>query len=78
MRHDRARHDGPEQFPAGRVLQGFHAAAQRVDQAVARGFVGQVALDLVIQHIVDDIGQRRIPGGALVEGMVAWLILLLL
>ncbi len=50
-----ARYDGPQQFCAGRVFQCFQAAAQGVDQAVACRFVGQVAVNGVIQNIIGNV-----------------------
>ena len=41
---------GPEQLGAGRVRERLEAAAERVDQAVARGVVGLVAVDLELRR----------------------------
>ncbi|CAG9196978.1 hypothetical protein BCAR13_120040 [Paraburkholderia caribensis] len=63
VRDDRAGHDRSHQLGAGRVGQGFESAAERVDQAIARRLQRKIALELVIQHIVDDIDQYCIRIG---------------
>src|SRR5690606_35521078 len=62
--HNGAGHDGAQQLGAGRVVQRLQAAAQGVDQAVAGGLEGQGAVDLIVQHIVDDVDQDLIGLGA--------------
>ena len=60
MRHHGSRHDRPQQLGAGRILQRLQPAAQRIDQAIARRFVGEIALDLVAQRIVGDVREDLI------------------
>ena len=65
VRHDRARHDRAEQLGAGGILERLEAAAERVDQAVAGGFVGELAGDLVLRGRSRRCrpGPCRAPGG---------------
>ena len=69
VRHDRARHDRAHQFGAGRIFQRFQTAAERVDQAVARGVVGDFGVDLVFGHVIDDVDQDFIGLGTDVGDM---------
>ena len=57
VRHDGAGNDRAEQLGAGRIGQRLEAAPQRVDQAVARGFVRFAAFDLVARRVVGDVDQ---------------------
>ena len=43
--HHRARHNGPEQLGAGRILERLEAAGERIHQAIARGLIGRRARD---------------------------------
>ena len=63
---DGARHDGSQELGAGRILERLEAAAKRVDQAGARGRVGQFALDLVVQRVIGDVGEDFVGCGAFV------------
>ena len=62
--HHGAGDDGPYELGAGRVFEGLKPAAQRVDQAVARGLVSNAALDLVLGDVVDDVDKDFIGLGA--------------
>ncbi len=62
--HDGAGHDGAEQLGAGGVIKRLQAAAERIDQAVARRLVGEVGLDVVAKDIIDDVGKDGIGFGA--------------
>ena len=64
--NDGAGDDGAEELGAGGVLEGFKAAAERVDEAVLRGGVGEVAVDLVVEGVVGDVGEDFVGGGAVV------------
>ena len=57
VRHDGAGNDRAEQLGARRIGQRLEPAAQRVDQAVARGFVRFAAFDLVARRVVGDVDQ---------------------
>ena len=67
--HRKARHNRPEQLRAGREFQSQQAAAQRVEQAIPCGLIGQVAVDGVVQHIVGDVGNDLIETGADIGNM---------
>jgi len=60
---DGAGHDGAHELAAGRVFQAFQAAAQGVDQAVAGGFERQRTVDLVVEHVIDDVHQDLVGLG---------------
>ena len=63
-RHTRAildAHSGnerPEQLRAGGIVERLEAAAERVDQAIARGLERERAVDPVVEHVVGDIGEH--------------------
>ena len=61
---DRARHDRSHQLGAGRVGERLESAAERIDQAVTRGFQRERAVDLIIQNVVDDIDQDWVRVGS--------------
>ena len=66
--HNRSGHDRAQQFGAGRILECFQTAAQRIDQAIARGGVGQFALDGVVADVIGNVDQylvirRAFPTG---------------
>ena len=63
---DGAGDDGAEELGAGGIFEGFKAAAERVDEAVLRGGVGEVAFDLVVERVVGDVGEDFVGGGAVV------------
>ena len=44
---DGAGDDGAEELGTGRIFESFEAAAERVDEAVLGGGVGEVAFDFV-------------------------------
>ena len=67
--HDGSRHHRPQQLGAGRILKRLKAAAQRVDQAVARGGVSQFALDGVTANVIGNIDQNLVIRGTLPRGM---------
>ena len=52
---DGAGDDGSEEPGAGGVFEGFEAAAEGVEEAVAGGLVGEGAGDLVVEDIVGDV-----------------------
>ena len=60
----RALDDGAEQLAGSRVFERFQAAAQGVDQDVARRVVGKLGLDRVVERVVDDIDDNLVPFGA--------------
>ena len=57
-----------QQLGAGRILERFEAAAERVDEAMLRGGVGEIAVDLVIQRVVGDVGEDFVRRGAFIAG----------
>ena len=60
------RNDGAEQLGACRIFERLEAAAQRVDQAITRCGVGEIALDLEIQRVVGDVGEDFVRRGAFI------------
>ncbi len=64
VRHHRARHYRSQQLGASRIFERFEAATERVDQAVARGLIGDVRFDFVFGDVVDDVDDDLIPFGA--------------
>ena len=68
-RHPRAvRHHGAldhraQQLAGGRVFERLQAAAQGVDQDVARRVEGQVGSHLVAERVVDDVDDDGVPCG---------------
>ena len=63
---DGAGHDGAQQLGAGRIFERLQAAAERIDEAIARGGVSQIAVDLVIQSVVGDVGEDFVRRGAFI------------
>ena len=61
-----AGHDGAEEFGAGRIFESFKAAAERIDEAMLRSGVGEIALDLVVQRVVGDVGEDLVGRGAFI------------
>jgi len=54
--------------PPGRVAPGTtgprrEAAGQCVEQAVVRGLVGKIRVDLVVADVVSDVGKNGVPVG---------------
>ena len=55
--HQRALHNRSKHFSARRIFQRLEAAAERIEQAVARGVVGFFGFDLVLGDVVDNVGE---------------------
>ncbi len=62
--HDGSRHDRAQQLGAGWILERLQAAAESVDQAVARGGVCQFALDGVAADIIGNVDENLVIGRA--------------
>ncbi len=67
--HDRTRDDWPQEFRASRIFEGFQAAAERVDQAVASRIISEIRTDLVREDIVDDVRKDAVGRGAFIGYM---------
>ena len=67
--HDGSRHDRAQQFGAGRIFERLETAAQRIDQAIARGGVGQFTLDVVVADIIGNVDEDLVVGRAFPAGM---------
>ena len=59
-RQGRAGHDRPEVLDATFELHRQHRAGQRVEQHVARGVVGLLRVDLVVDDVVGDVDHRLV------------------
>jgi hypothetical protein len=57
VRHYRAGHDRTHELGASRVGECFQPAAQGIHQAIACGFEGFLARDLIARDIVRDVGE---------------------
>ena len=63
VRHRRARDDRAQQLGAGRVFERLEAAAQRVDQAIARGVVRFLVLYGIVFYVIGDQRQDLVGLG---------------
>ena len=68
IRHQGAGHDRAHQLFASRVFERFQTATKGVDQAVARGGVGDAGFDFEFAHVVDDVDDFLIKFGAAIAG----------
>jgi len=64
VRHLGAGNDRPEQPAAGRVVERFERAAERIDEAVARRLEGSARVDAVVEDVVGDVDQNAVGIGA--------------
>ena len=69
IRNNGSGHDGAEEARACGILESLKAAAERIDEAVLRCGVGEIAVDFVTQCIVDDIGENFVGCGTFVANV---------
>jgi hypothetical protein len=55
---------GPRSFVHAGILERLEAAAQRVDEAVARRVVGERARDLLLADVIGDVDEDLVGLGA--------------
>src|ERR1700722_19147004 len=61
-----ARHDRAEQLAACGILKRLESAPERVDQAIPRGPIRKIAVDLEIQCVVGDVSKDFVRSGAFI------------
>ena len=61
-----AGNDGAEKLGAGGILESFETATKRVEKAVMRSFVSEIAFDLVAKRVIGDVSDDFVWRGPLV------------
>ena len=60
VRDDGSRDDRSHQLGASGVTERLEAAAERIEQTIARGFVRFFAVDAITRHVIGDVDQHLI------------------